>query len=99
METGVHLRHAPAGSRELPLVVRLQPALQTVQRIAMSVEEDQLDIWVFMREEHREDESAVIRLEREYRNSGTPFSSEVHIYPLSEVDAELLPPLDTLLER
>jgi hypothetical protein len=73
-------------------------AIPLVQRIGVAYAGGQADLWVLMHQESRDDEDRIALLEREYRQAeSAPF--ELHVAPLSEIDAELLPPMDLILER
>jgi hypothetical protein len=73
-------------------------AIPVVRRIGVAYAGGQADLWVLMREEARADEDQIALLEREYLQSeSAPF--ELHVVPLGEIDEELLPPMDLILER
>ena len=76
-------------------------AIPSVQRIALSAEREpaQMDLWIFMRDEVGEDEAQIYLLQREFRNADPSCPVEIHVYPLSRIDQEMLPPLKTVLER
>jgi hypothetical protein len=73
-------------------------AIPLVQRIGVAYAGGQADLWVLMREEARDDEDRIALLEREYRQAESA-PVELHVAPLSEIDAELLPSMDLILER
>ena len=85
-------------------VVRLLSSLWTlkkVRRIGAAVDGSQVDLWVLMDDEDLVVESRISALEREYRVTGVPAGCalELHIVPLDRVDADLIPPFETFLER
>ena len=88
--------------RALAPVLRLLggiAAVESVQKVKLSTEGGQIDLWVLLHREAPEDESRIITLEREYRNTVGPHAFELHVVALSEVDESVLPPAETILER
>jgi hypothetical protein len=74
-------------------------AIESVRKVKLSTEGEQVDLWVLVGEENWEDESRIWRLERSYRAAVAPPAFELHFVPLSEIDEAVLPPAETIFER
>lgn len=93
---------APEELRALAPILRLLGgigAVESVQAVKLATEAGQIDVWVLLRGEAPSDESRIIALEREYRNTVGPHPFELHVVSLDEVDEAMLPPAETILER
>jgi hypothetical protein len=74
-------------------------SVESVQKVKLSTEGGQVDLWVLMREDILEDEGRIALMEREYRIAVKPTAFELHVFPLTEVDEAVLPPAETIFER
>jgi hypothetical protein len=74
-------------------------AVEAIVKLGVVVADDNVDLWVMMRDEDDTAEAEVSRLEREYRVAigASPF--ELHVVALTMVDAANLPPFETIFSR
>jgi hypothetical protein len=72
-----------------------------VKRLGLATTDAHVDLWVIMQDEDLDVEAQISALERVYRVEGIPAGSSftLHTVPLSAVDADMLPPFETILER
>ena len=74
-------------------------SIESVQKVKVSTEGGQVDLWVLMSEDILEDEGHIALLERAYRIAVKPTTFALHVFPLTEIDEAVLPPAETIFER
>jgi hypothetical protein len=74
-------------------------SIGSVQKVGLSSDEAQIDLWVLMRESASADEERIYLLERDYRKTVGAFPLELHVIPLDAIDERNLPPAETVFER
>ena len=74
-------------------------SLDSVRRVGLAAGAGQIDLWVIAADEAPEDEARIYELEREYLQSDGVLPIEVNFVPLSRVDEDSLPPIETIFER
>ena len=92
----------PSQLRQSAPILRLLAeiwAIPQVTKLGLWVGDGAVQVWVFMPEDDREAESKISRAERAYLNVTTLHSFELDIIPTSEIQEEIVPPFETILER
>jgi hypothetical protein len=74
-------------------------AIQSVKKVRYSADAGQLDLWILLTSEDIEDAKRIYLLERSLRQRVGLVALNVNVIPLSEIDAENLPPSEVLIER
>jgi len=74
---------------------------KSVKRIGYTFDDEQLDLWVVLREDAPEDEDMkrIILADRDFRRAVGGAPMDLHISRLSRVKEENLPPSDVIFER
>jgi hypothetical protein len=74
-------------------------AIEAIVKLGVVAADDNVDLWVIMRDEDDAAEAEVSRLEREYRVATGPAPFELHVVASTMVDEANLPPFETILSR
>ena len=73
--------------------------VENVRRVGVARTGSMLEVWVITRTEIDEDLSTIYRAEYEFRRATGQIALDVHVVPLSEVNASVLPETQTIFER
>jgi hypothetical protein len=73
--------------------------IPSIVKLGVMAAGGQVDLWVLLADEDDAAEAEVSRLEREYRVAVGQSPFELHVVPLTAIDAASLPPFETVFAR
>lgn len=74
-------------------------AIDAVIRLGVVAVDENVDLWVILRDEDDAAETELSRLEREYRAAVGPSPFELYVAALTVIDEANLPPFETVFSR
>ncbi len=93
---------SPAALRQSAPVLRLLAeiwAIPQVSKIGITLDEAEVQLWVFVPDDHRESRGKVWEAERMYLNATPLHNFRLLTIPRADAGGSLLPPFETILER
>jgi len=93
---------SPAELRQSAPILRLLAetwAIPRVSKIGITLDQVEVQVWVFLPEDDREAESKILAAERAYLNSTPLHQFTLDVVPLAGLAEGILPPFETVLER